>query len=51
VQFVNAGGDTTVRIDADGIANGVSFVDVAVLQNVTLSNVAQAMIEGNLDLA
>ena len=51
VQFVNAGGDTTVRVDADGAANGVSFVDVAVLQNVTLSNVAQAMIEGNLDLA
>ncbi|MFM9843371.1 MAG: beta strand repeat-containing protein [Dongiaceae bacterium] len=51
VQFVNAAGDTTVRIDADGIANGVSFVDAAVLQNVTLSNVAQAMIEGNLDLA
>ncbi len=50
VQFVNAGGDTTVRVDADGAANGVSFVDVAVLQNVTLGNVAQAMIEGNLDL-
>ena len=51
VQFVTAGGDTTVRVDADGAANGVSFVDVALLQNVTLSNVAQAMIEGNLDLA
>ena len=51
VQFVNAGGDTTVRVDADGVANGVSFVDVAVLQNVMLTNVVQAMIEGNLDLA
>jgi len=50
VQFVNAGGDTTVRVDIDGAANGVSFADVAVLQNVTLTNVAQAIIEGNLDL-
>jgi Ca2+-binding RTX toxin-like protein len=50
VQFVNAGGDTTVRVDADGAANGVSFVDVAVLQNVMLTNVAQAIVEGNLDL-
>lgn len=51
VQFVNAGGDTTVQVDTDGAANGINFVDVAVLQNVTLDNVAQAMIEGNLDLA
>jgi len=39
-----------VLVDADGLANGVSFTDVALLQNVTLASVNQAVIEGNLDL-
>jgi hypothetical protein len=39
-----------VLVDADGLANGVSFTDVALLQNVALTNVNQAVIEGNLDL-
>ena len=50
VQFIGSGGDTRVLVDGDGLANGVSFTDVALLQNVTLTNVNQAVIEGNLDL-
>ena len=50
VQFVASGSDTRVLVDADGLANGVSFTDVALLQNVTLTSVNQAVIEGNLDL-
>jgi hypothetical protein len=50
VQFVGSGNDTKVQVDADGAANGVVFVDVALLQNVTLTNVNQAILEGNLDL-
>jgi len=50
VQFVASGNDTRVLVDADGLANGVSFADVALLQNVALTNVNQAVIEGNLDL-
>jgi trimeric autotransporter adhesin len=51
VQFVNAGGNTTVRVDADGAANGANFVDVCVLQGVTLNNVAQAVTDGSLLLS
>ncbi len=50
VQFANSSGDTLVRVDADGAVNGANFVDVCVLQNVTLSNVAQAVDDGNLVL-
>ena len=50
VQFIGSGSDTRVLVDTDGLANGVSFIDVALLQNVTLTNVNQAVIEGNLDL-
>jgi Ca2+-binding RTX toxin-like protein len=50
VQFVTSGSDTRVLVDKDGTENGVSFTDVALLQNVTLASVNQAVIEGNLDL-
>jgi len=50
VQFANASGSTTVRVDVDGAANGVSFVDACLLQGVTLTNVNQAAMEGNLVL-
>jgi Ca2+-binding RTX toxin-like protein len=51
VQFANAAGDTTVRADVDGAANGANFVDVCFLQGVTLINANQAAMEGNLVLA
>jgi Ca2+-binding RTX toxin-like protein len=51
VQFGNAAGDTTVRVDADGAANGTNFVDVCLLQGVTVTDVDQAAMEGNLVLA
>jgi Ca2+-binding RTX toxin-like protein len=51
VQFGIAAGGTTVRVDSDGAANGANFVDVCLLQGVTLSNVNQAVMEGNLVLA
>jgi Ca2+-binding RTX toxin-like protein len=51
VQFVNASGDTTVRVDVDGAANGANFVDVCFLLGVTLINANQAAMEGNLVLA
>jgi len=51
VQFGNAAGNTTVRVDADGAAGGANFVDVCLLQGVTLINVDQAATEGNLVLA
>ncbi len=50
VQFVPGGGNTAVLVDVDGTLNGVSFVQVATLQSVTLTNVNQAVLEGNLDL-
>jgi hypothetical protein len=50
VQFVPGGGNTTVRVDADGAAGGAVFVDVAVLSGVTLTGVNQAVVEGNLQL-
>ena len=50
VRFVGSGSDTKVQIDRDGTANGVVFVDAAVLDNVTLTSVDQAIVEGNLVL-
>jgi trimeric autotransporter adhesin len=51
VKFVEAGGDTTVQVDFDGAVNGINFVDVCLLQDVSLSNSNQAVMEGNLILA
>jgi Ca2+-binding RTX toxin-like protein len=34
VQCVTVGGNTTVKIDADGLANGAKFTDVCVLTGV-----------------
>jgi Ca2+-binding RTX toxin-like protein len=51
VKFVEVGGDTTVQVDADGAGGLATFQDVAVLQGVVLTNVNQAVVEGNLDLS
>ena len=51
VQFDPSGGDTIVKVDADGTVNGANFVDICVLQGVTVSNVDQAVADGNLVLA
>ncbi len=51
VKFVNGPGGTTVQVDYDGAANGVNFISVCLLEGVTLVNVNQAVMEGNLLLA
>ena len=51
MQFVVVGGDTTVQVDADGAGGGSTFQDAVVLEGVTLTNVNQAVLEGNLQLA
>ena len=51
VQLAPGGGDTAVMVDVDGTLNGVSFVQVATLQSVTLTNVNQAVLEGNLQVS
>jgi Ca2+-binding RTX toxin-like protein len=48
VMFEASAGNTTVKVDIDGAANGANFVDVCVLQGVNLTNVNQAIMEGNL---
>ena len=50
VQFTNLGGKTQVFVDQDGAAGGALFVQVAELNGVILSNVNQAVLEGNLQL-
>jgi Ca2+-binding RTX toxin-like protein len=50
VQFTNLGGSTTVLVDQNGAVGGALFVEVAVLNGVVLSNVNQAVLEGNLEL-
>jgi hypothetical protein len=51
VQFVNIAGDTYINVDANGVVGGASFTTVAVLDSVMLTNVNQAVMEGNLILA
>lgn len=50
VQFTNLGGKTQVFVDQDGAVGGAIFVEVAELNGVILSNVNQAVLEGNLEL-
>jgi Ca2+-binding RTX toxin-like protein len=45
VQFVQQGADTLIQVNADG--TGVDFVDVALLQNVTLT-LGAAVADGNI---
>ncbi|MCI5060988.1 MAG: type I secretion C-terminal target domain-containing protein [Alphaproteobacteria bacterium] len=48
VQFTEAGGNTTISVDIDGTANGVNFVDVALVDGVTGLNVATMLADGTL---
>ena len=50
VQVVVSGGNTIVRIDANGAAGGASFTDAFVLTNVTGLSVSQMVADGNLVL-
>jgi Ca2+-binding RTX toxin-like protein len=50
VQFTNLGGKTQVFVDQNGAVGGASFVEVAELDGVILSNINQAVLEGNLQL-
>jgi Ca2+-binding RTX toxin-like protein len=47
VQCVTAGGNTTVRVDADGLANGAKFTDVCVLTGVT-TDLTSLVNDGNI---
>jgi Ca2+-binding RTX toxin-like protein len=49
VQTEVIGGDTVVRVDADGAANGSSFTEVAVLSSVETS-VNDLVADGNIVL-
>src|SRR6185312_12159895 len=49
VQCVTAGGNTTVKVDADGVANGAKFTDVCVLTGVT-ATLYDLLVGDNLQL-
>jgi len=49
VQCVTAGGNTTVKVDADGLANGSKFADICVLTGVT-TDLATLVNDGNIQL-
>ena len=49
VQCVTAGGNTTVKVDADCLDNGAKFTDVCVLTGVA-TDVATLLSDGNLVL-
>jgi Ca2+-binding RTX toxin-like protein len=49
-QCVSAGGNTTVKVDADGLANGSKFTDVCVLTGVA-TDLTTLVNDGNLSLA
>ncbi len=48
VQLSESGGNTTVRIDANGATGGSAYVDLVVLQGVTGLTVSQLLTDGNL---
>src|SRR5262249_29695274 len=50
VQCVTAGGNTTVKVDADGLANGAKFTDVCVLTGVT-TDLDSLLSDGNIQLS
>jgi hypothetical protein len=50
VRFTHAGDGTRVQVDADGAGGSVGFVDVVLLPTGSLSNVGQAIADGNLVL-
>ncbi len=50
VRFTTTAGGTLVQVDADGAGGEAPFVDAVLLQGVTLTNVGQAIADGNLVL-
>lgn len=49
VQITNSGSNSILKVDVDGLLNGVSFVTLATLNNVTgLTDEAQLVTNGNL---
>jgi Ca2+-binding RTX toxin-like protein len=49
VQCVSAGGNTTVKVDADGTLSGAKFTDICVLTDVT-ATADTLLADGNLQL-
>jgi Ca2+-binding RTX toxin-like protein len=49
VQCVVTGGNTTIKVDAAGAANGSKFTDVCVLTNVA-ATLSELLASGNMDL-
>ena len=49
VQCVTAGGNTTVRVDADGALNGSKFTDICVLTGIA-TDLTTLVSDGNLAL-
>jgi Ca2+-binding RTX toxin-like protein len=50
VKFASVGNDTLVQVDADGVGGSVGFVDAVLLKGVNLTDVGQAIADGNLIL-
>ncbi len=48
VRFTVSAGGTLVQVDADGASGSVGFVDTVLLQDVSLTDVGQAIADGNL---
>lgn len=48
VQLTEAGGNTTIAIDSDGLANGVNFVDMAIIKGETGFDLNQMLAADNL---
>ena len=48
VQLIDNGTDTTVQVDADGLANGANFTELVLLQNNTGLVVDDLLADGNL---
>lgn len=48
VKFTGVAGGTLVQVDADGSDGGAAFVDTVLLQGVNLTDVGQAIADGNL---
>jgi Ca2+-binding RTX toxin-like protein len=50
VKFTSVGDDTLVQVDADGVGGSVGFIDIVLLKGVSLTDVGQAIADGNLIL-
>jgi Ca2+-binding RTX toxin-like protein len=50
VKFTSIGDDTLVQVDSDGVGGSVGFIDTVLLKGVTLTDVGQAIADGNLIL-